>query len=704
MMPRRLHATTGFLLLGLAAPTLADPLVVHDWRSLVAVAGAPVGSVIGDFDDDAQREVVTLVELPNRTAFRRRHALYVHQPGTHPSEWDVVDALELDQQAEAAPVVLERAGADAVVVKVSRQDPDTGFLYFENRTYSGNPLRLERVAPGYPWTELVYAGDVDADGVEDVVEFDSPVLTVRSLLDGTVRQSWTLALSTAVVVGQLDVDPALELAVQSNVVTVLDAATGATQWISPASASTAWIGDVRSGRSANELLTAAGSTVTVRSAGSFVEQFNFPLPSAWSHQLADLDQDGYDEFISLATPQASVRDLEAQTQRSFPLASAFGRFAFDSLDADADLELISWYQFAQRHPVSTVFDTTSGAREGVTPGAQPAQFAIVRADLDADRRDELVSIIASELDEESRLQVRDAETGALLRVAAIPRIWPTFQGLATSNLVVAQMDGDAAREIVFMHYGGDRLAVMDGVTLAVQWSRIPRDADQNAVVLRHIDVADVDGDGENEVVALAREPRLYVFDGSSGLLEWKSEPLGTSEGAFEAIAATADRAGGTTRILVWTGNRMHAFDGRSRALLWQRSYGWGPAHFERTSSVQCAFLLRFDAQVRRVPCHAPESIRVLPWDGDAIEWIEPIGGRYGGYLLLMDGELVHAEARDFELEALGVTVGVPAYDTSVGGVALRPARAGAIRVHTAFDAILHGHSIAVDELFGDGFD
>jgi outer membrane protein assembly factor BamB len=102
------------------------------------------------------------------------------------------------------------------------------------------------------------------------------------------------------------------------------------------------------------------------------------------------------------------------------------------------------------------------------------------------------------------------------------------------DLAVAEIDGDAPLEVLTATgwRGAGTLTCYDGRSGAEQW----RATVDGGLPIRTVHVADVDADGELEVVAgteleahsSVQQLQVYVFDARSGRLEWKRDDLGNN--------------------------------------------------------------------------------------------------------------------------------------------------------------------------------
>ena len=139
----------------------------------------------------------------------------------------------------------------------------------------------------------------------------------------------------------------------------------------------------------------------------------------------------------------------------------------------------------------------------------------------------------------------------------------------------ADLDGDGEDEILV---GGDDgiLAAYEGASQALRWQSVISDGHQ----IHGIEVADVDGDGDLEVVATANRrttaadgPEVFVFDAADGSTEWQSSTLiqGFSRVPHLRIA-DVDSDPALEILVAGDSDDLWVFDGQSKALELETSF------------------------------------------------------------------------------------------------------------------------------------
>ncbi|MHA2424082.1 MAG: OmpL47-type beta-barrel domain-containing protein [Candidatus Thorarchaeota archaeon] len=172
-------------------------------------------------------------------------------------------------------------------------------------------------------------------------------------------------------------------------------------------------------------------------------------------------------------------------------------------------------------------------------------------------------------------------------------IWDTGEIGIVHDIAIGDVDGDNVDETVLTiesSYGAGHVKVYDGTTHVLERT-IPM-ADGFA---RSLAIGDADGDGDVEIVVGCSGVwqsgpigRIRVFDGTTGALEWESEP----HEAFHTVSVADVDADGTMEIIgiaiverennIRTPGRIMIFEGTSKTIEWESNafgywvgdYGW----------------------------------------------------------------------------------------------------------------------------------
>ena len=201
--------------------------------------------------------------------------------------------------------------------------------------------------------------------------------------------------------------------------------------------------------------------------------------------------------------------------------------------------------------------------------------------------------------------------------------WFDLDAPSFGSAAVDDIDGDGLPEIVFGTYFNDEsfhaLNAENGTEL---WSFFTDGCNDASPV-----IADVDLDGELEVIAAASSPyHLYCLDGATGIIEWS-----TSTGypnCIDSPPAVADVDGdGKPEVVLGTFNGyVFCFNGENGSIAWQCSLG-------TDSAIQtCPNILDVD-------CDGDLDVVVAQWNGDnriyalegidgSILWFSDLPGDY----------------------------------------------------------------------------
>jgi hypothetical protein len=407
--------------------------------------------------------------------------------------------------------------------------------------------------------------DLDGDGNDELILTTDSALYVYSS-DGTPL--WNVpGVGGGVTVGQMDSDPALEIATTSG--DVVDAATHAVQW-------------------------------------------HWPNGFGWIVRAADIDDDGRDELVA-ADPWNYVwaYDVERQLPKWSLTASDHDIGAIELVDVDCDGRpdlIVGENQWGS----VKAFDTVSMALKWSIPNPEHGVTGIAIGDSDGDLLDNVLwgagwtstgpdhlyvvdlptqSMQWSSLDlvgpllgpavgdivgdgsEEivaiaslsdagysgSRILVFDAKTRALRAISD-----PIDYGFyPTLDFKLRNVDADPALEIVmgsdYLYNGRVQVFDFDGASNAFTqiWST-PTPSDISPI--ESVEVADSDGDGGLDVIAGGSNSGgvVYVYDYATGALKWNTFILG---GPVRDVAVESAGGGHPDLLAIRDDGELYAFDG-----------------------------------------------------------------------------------------------------------------------------------------------
>ena len=511
-------------------PTSNESVAIFDrawrWSALGTDIGAK-GLHVLDLDGDGVSEVVATSRPDYWSVLRWNGASYEQEWTSPRSSAPIVqlDVLQVDEDAALEVVVV--AGRFVQVV-------DCGSF---------------EVQASWSWSGTVpnasAAGDVDGDGAIEVVLVDSQNLWVRDLATGSLESGATGYGGSALALCQTDQDLPLEIVVAKATQPgyVLDGATHAVEW-----SRAAGLGDAVScgdldGDSRDEIASGWISSSTVRTFDlpggtglSFVTQSG----DLATVRVANVDNDGQMEILC-GGRYGSVQVIDGTTgQVDWGLSGPDGtvtRLAVGDADGDGVAE-IAWGAGSgtSAETLLAIGDGHTHVVEWTSRDLRGPFHAMTRADFVGD------GVMSLVIGSNKSWGARGLVDGLLLafdpiRGKQVPFTSsepPTLNVSGLTRVRAANLDSDPQDEIC--SNSGDwyigKVKCVDGLTGAVEWQvDLPE-----GVGVASMAIADLDGDGEREVVAGTRRlsdaaPGVYVycFRGRNGALKWRSPSFGWGE-------------------------------------------------------------------------------------------------------------------------------------------------------------------------------
>ncbi|HET7925575.1 MAG TPA: PQQ-binding-like beta-propeller repeat protein [Rhodanobacteraceae bacterium] len=459
--------------------------------------------------------------------------------------------------------------------------------------FSGWPLAEQRAFPiylyGWPPPHAVI-GDIDADGVDDLVVPINNALFTYAMSDGHAERTLELPFETDardLALAALDADPALEIVVGGSMYgpgVVVDGATGAIDF--EYDASYGFGNAVATGR-----FDGTGATGFVTDGGGLADVFGAdPYALLWdanaggnvmSMATADIDGSGRDAIIVGNDQWGAVHVFDAVThaERYSIEHDGFGVLAVKGVDFDGDGAMEIAFGSGRSFPGTTgltIADAATGVVEQTyVPANGPMTIAAI-GDVDGDGHEELVAVSQPDYSV-STIAVYDLSTGAekWRSPAPIGYIDDPFY-IAPAAIRLVPHAGRPGMDIVAAGSAGydGRIEVYDGTTMdevlgvyeyaggPLQWREV-----------QDVAVHDCNGDGVGDYVVIvtvndgsARGIQLFAFSGVDGSVLWSSEVY--AAGTFAERILLVPSANGGTELVAVSNRILRGFDPATGASRW----------------------------------------------------------------------------------------------------------------------------------------
>lgn len=433
----------------------------------------------------------------------------------------------------------------------------------------------------------------EARGLELYSVFGNPELDIVVVSDdglvvynasGTETGNFPLAYGRSVVAGQMDADPAIELATSRGL--VIDSSTGL---LDCDLSHLNYFGDI----GATDLDADGMLEIVLHDQDDVVDAYDvdtctlaWSLPVGYSSigiRLLDFDADGNEELLLLhdSTPTYEVYDIPSLTLLwdLDALDRSFGGFNTGDFDGDGQVEFIHTAGSNNGGGFMSVIDSATRALEWRSETVTGPYLGPFRGDLDGDGTPEIVAVshgangsfgegrmlvfdgamnllaispefgdipdtvdaaMLGDPDQDGKMEIllgTQVFTGAEVRIydyaaGSFTRVWKNNVPIPDSSfgsLALHDLDGDGQVEVIAgqkSHGGGIRTTsffVFDYATGNELWHS-PSVGDHEDPI-HNLSIADLDNDGVLEIAAQVRDGGIFIFDSVTQLLE--TELLGS---------------------------------------------------------------------------------------------------------------------------------------------------------------------------------
>ncbi|GLI39917.1 VCBS repeat-containing protein [Geobacter hydrogenophilus] len=546
-----------------SAPGPSDPdFLKLQWQ--YGIFGTNIGQAglhVTDLDGDGTPEVIASAWAGSTSVW---YILRQNANGAYEQVWR--------SASYSSPIVRLRV---ADVTNDGKGDVIVGLSDGTIRIYDGPTCNeLRQFSTAGTLTDMAVK-DVDGDGKPEVVTTNVTGVFVYDIESGASKWSLPTGGSTSLAVGNVDADQSVEIVTTSSSYGgkgyVIDAASHTIEWeyINGFGCRVA-LGDL-DGDGMEEIVGAAAwSKVTVFDADAKTPSWEIPTSQDISALLViDADDDGKPEILYGDGQWGKVYAIDALTRQekwsiSNPEHGVQG-LALGDTDQDGTKEVL-WSAGGSSSGADYLYiaDPQTRTIEWQSIHVDGPLSALDVGDVDGDGDDEIV-MVSFESESgygEGIIHIFDARTHTLEYREKLG----LMDWMGVRSVRIGDVDGDGNNEFVVTTanlYDGF-IRVYNGVTRAVKYDS----ARYSGNYFTALAIADVDNDGEKEIIAGqgrehtgAQGTYLIVFDGKTLQEKWRSVDLGTYWGAVRDIKVADIDGDGNQELIAALGNQLVVYDG-----------------------------------------------------------------------------------------------------------------------------------------------
>lgn len=412
----------------------------------------------------------------------------------------------------------------------------------------------------------LFTVDIDRDNDQDILLCSANRVAAHDAHSGALLWQISGVGGQEIVAGQMDGDPALEIATTDG--NIVDAATRQIEWTWPAGFGF----DVEAADIDNdgldELIVADRQDAWAFDVDRRLPKWSIGTFGIEAITVGDIDSDGTIEVILGQDQWGQQRCYDSVTRQlewSIPntehgtTANAFG-----DVDGDNQVEYIWGSGYTSSGPDRLfVADWLTQTIEWRNDQIDYEFYGPLLGDLTGDLVPELIAVSASANSgfDSGRIVVFDSLS--LQRVAISPPV-ESGAGIDVTSIELANVDQDPALEIVvgLSDRRDARILIFefDGTAFTTLW-KSPFPSPSLPGGMRGVRVADIDGDNNLEVIGGATN-YVYSFDYTTAQLEWQS-PLRLSGSVEDVVIGDTDGDNvAEVHALMSTGD-VYVFDGKT---------------------------------------------------------------------------------------------------------------------------------------------
>ncbi len=436
---------------------------------------------------------------------------------------------------------------------------------------------LGSINTGIKGLEGLSLTDLDGDGLAELILTTANELFI---FNGAGSMLWKLTGvgGYEVVAGQMDNDPALEIATTNGF--VVDTATHAVQWKNPSGYFGNHLKLAPLPGSSYQQLIAARSPHWIYAYDVAAERLRWAIPTPQNIaalEVADVDNDGTPEVLFGDTEWGAIHvyDLITQTQKWTANNPEYGvtNIAVGDVDNDgvADLLWGSGYDDTGADYLYVASTTGTHAIKWQSVDLQGPFRGPAIGDLDGDGQPELVlcSYKSNGAYDSGRILVFDATTLSLRGISA--PIGNSFYGV--NDLKLRDLDGDGRMEIILATDFSDDGAVdiynfNSDNTFTRKWLVINQGSYRS---FNLAEARDLDGNGTLEIIAGNRTwyssaASLFIYDYPYALTPWQFALSSTSTEVSGLVVDAFGLSGGMKIATLTLDGDLYTFDGQTKQL------------------------------------------------------------------------------------------------------------------------------------------